>query len=376
MSGSILVVGGGVAGRAVSRVLARHGLGSTIVERRGSVGRGMGLNLPGNAVRALGELGVSDDALPGGVPVRRREYRNGRGRLLFAVDDEHFWRDVGRPVCVRHGDLVDALALPEAVTVEHGWAVAARPTPAGVDVDVDLEGTRLSRHVDFVIGADGVHSAMRHAVTDDGRHPSSMTGSSWRFVGDNPGVGCWTAWSGRDATFLLIPVAEGLVYGYAARTRGGDAGSDRSWLAHAAAGFPEPVGAAVARALQGGELHHGRVDEVRLEQWHHGRLVLIGDAAHATGPVWAQGVAMALEDALVLGELLAVTPVERWARVGPELERLRRPRVEHVQSATDAMSRLAALPGWLRDVGAPVLGPRSYRAAYGPLREVVTPPAP
>ena len=129
VTGSVLVVGGGIAGRAVARVLARHGLGCTVVERRESVGRGMGVNLPGNAVRALAELGVPDQALAGGVPVRRREYRNGRGRLLFAVDDEHFWRGVGRPVCVRHGDLLDALALPAAVTVEHARAVAARPTP-------------------------------------------------------------------------------------------------------------------------------------------------------------------------------------------------------------------------------------------------------
>ena len=127
-----------------------------------------------------------------------------------------------------------------------------------------------------------------------------MTGSSWRFVAANPGVDCWTAWSGRDATFLLIPV------GRAASTDTPPAPG---------AGTPDPTrpgwrkrprvpGAgerAVAPALQDGELHHGRVNEVRLEQWHNGRLVLIGDAAHATGPVWAQGVAMALEDALVLG---------------------------------------------------------------------------
>lgn len=131
---------------------------------------------------------------------------------------------------------------------------------------------------------------------------------------------------------------------------------------------------AVDRALQGGDLHHAAVDEVRLEHWHKGRLVLIGDAAHATGPVWAQGVAMALEDALVLGPLLATTPTDDWAEVGPEFERHRRPRVSHVQAATDTMSRLAALPGWLRDVGAPILGPKSYRAAYAPLRDVSSKP--
>jgi 2-polyprenyl-6-methoxyphenol hydroxylase-like FAD-dependent oxidoreductase len=366
MTGSVLVVGGGIAGRAVARVLARHGLACRVVERRESVGRGMGVNLPGNAVRALAELGVPDQAVTSGIPVRRREYRNGRGRLLFAVDDESFWRDVGRPVCMRHGDLLDALVLPGSVTVEYARATAARPTPQGVEVD--LEGAPSSRSFDFVIGADGVHSAMRKAVATDALRPSSMTGSSWRFVGDNPGVDCWTAWSGRDATFLLIPVEEGRVYGYVGHTRGGDTGSDRSWLARATAKFPEPVAAAVAQALRGGEVRHDRVDEVRLGKWHNGRLVLIGDAAHATGPVWAQGVAMALEDALVLGELLALTPVEHWIGVGPAFERLRRPRIGHIQSATDKMSRLAALPGWLRDVSAPILGPRNYRAAYAPLR--------
>lgn len=371
MTGSVVVVGGGIAGRAVARVLARHGLGCTVVERREPTGRGMGVNLPGNAVRALGELGVSAAALSSGVPVRRREYRNGKGRLLFAVDDEHFWHEVALPVCLRHGDLLEALAFPDGATVERARAMTARPTPTGVEVELD---GAPPRNFDFVIGADGVHSTLREAIAHDGLCPSSMTGSSWRFVADNPGVECWTAWSGRDATFLLIPVEEGRVYGYAARTRGGHTGSDRTWLAQAAEGFPEPVGTAVAHALQGGDLHHASVDEVRLEAWHTERLVLIGDAAHATGPVWAQGVAMALEDALVLGELLALTPVERWTGVGPEFERLRRPRVEHVQSATDKMSRLAALPGWLRDVSAPILGPRTYRAAYAPLCKVPTEP--
>jgi flavin-dependent dehydrogenase len=53
------------------------------------------------------------------------------------------------------------------------------------------------------------------------------------------------------------------------------------------------------------------------------------------------------------------------------VERLRRPRVAHVQAATDKMSRLAGLPGRLRDMVAPVLGPRAYREAYGPLRTPV-----
>jgi 2-polyprenyl-6-methoxyphenol hydroxylase-like FAD-dependent oxidoreductase len=83
---------------------------------------------------------------------------------------------------------------------------------------------------------------------------------------------------------------------------------------------------------------------------------------------------MALDGAMVLGELLARTPAEHWTGVGAVFERLRRPRVNHVQSATDEMSQLAALPGWLRDLTAPILGPKNYRAAYAPLRTAAIEP--
>ena len=83
---------------------------------------------------------------------------------------------------------------------------------------------------------------------------------------------------------------------------------------------------------------------------------------------------MALEDALVLGELLALRPPPQWDDVGAAFERLRRPRVEHIQRATDKMSRLAALPGWLRDLVAPIAGPRNYQATYAPLRSHVIGP--
>ena len=76
---------------------------------------------------------------------------------------------------------------------------------------------------------------------------------------------------------------------------------------------------------------------------------------------------MTLEDALVLADLLSQR--EDLSEVGTSFERIRRPRVDHVQAATDAMSRLARWPGWLRDHGAPVLGPRAYRHAYRPLRQ-------
>lgn len=361
MTRRVLVVGGGVAGLATARALRSAGLDDVVVvERRsGPAGPGLGLNLPGNAVRALEALGVAEEVLAAGVPVTRREYRTDRGRLLFAVDEASFWSGVAPSVCVRPGRLLEALGA--GLTVRRGVGVA-RVDVGGAGVAVELDdGTR--ERADLVVGADGVRSVVREAVAPTALRASVMTATSWRFVVPDPGVACWTAWTGGGRTLLLVPVGAGEVYGYASSSRGGDVG----WLATAFAAFPEPVRLAVASACApGATTYRASVAEVRAPAWHRERVVVLGDAAHATGPVWAQGAAGALEDALVLAELLAADG--DWGRACVAWERRRRPRVAHVQAATDRMSRLAAVPDVLARPLARLAGPRSFRAAYGPLR--------
>ena len=144
-------------------------------------------------------------------------------------------------------------------------------------------------------------------------------------------------WSGAAGTLLLIPLVAGQVYGYASATAGGSVAADPQWLRSTFAGYPAPARQAITSALaEPSSLYHSPVEEVRLESWPQGRVVLIGDAAHATAPVWAQGAALAAEDALVLAELLASG--QDWASVGAAFERRRRDRVEHVQRMTDRLS--------------------------------------
>lgn len=366
MSESVLVVGAGVAGLALARALSLRGRECTVVDRRPvPTDAGLGLNLPGNAVVALAALGIADQVLARGARVLRREYRTASGRLLFSVDEERFWGP-GRPsVCVRRGDLLDLLRGGIDGEVRWGSAVES--------VRTEAERARITfasgevESYDLVVGADGVRSRVRSAVTDDVPRASLMTRSSWRFVVPCTDVDCWTAWSGHDGTLLLIPVDGEHVYGYASSTRGGSADPGAAWLEETFARFPAPARAAVGSALSGaGPLHAAPVDEVRCDRWGRGRVVLVGDAVHATGPVWAQGAALALEDALVLAQL--VDRVD-WSGVGEALREARRARVAHVQAMTDRMSRLAGLPEPLRNVLAPVVGPRTYVATYGPLRD-------
>jgi 2-polyprenyl-6-methoxyphenol hydroxylase-like FAD-dependent oxidoreductase len=177
-------------------------------------------------------------------------------------------------------------------------------------------------------------------------------------------------WSGPAGTLLLIPLTDGQVYGYASATGRTPAGGDPDWLRTTFAAYPDLARQAVDSAVAEPEgLYHSPVDEVRLARWHRGPVVLIGDAAHATAPIWAQGAALAVEDALVLAELLASHA--DWTVVGAEFERRRRGRVEHVQAMTDRLSRAASLPGWLRDRLLPFVGPRTYRETYGALKSPV-----
>jgi 2-polyprenyl-6-methoxyphenol hydroxylase-like FAD-dependent oxidoreductase len=356
----VLVVGAGVAGLAAARALGLEGVDVHVVDRRsGPPTEGLGVNLPGNAVRALRHLGAADRVLDEGIPVSRREYRAASGRLLFDVDEAAFWASVAPSVCVRRGVLVEALGV--GVDVRWGAAVEAVRTDAS-HVLATVAGAE--ERYDYVVGADGIHSVVRDSVAPASPRPSAMTGASWRFVTGNPGVDCYTAWTGHGVTLLLIPVAPDEVYGYAASNRGGAAGPEPEWLTSAFDRFPEPVRAVAGRAAA--DAYHSPVEEIRVEPWHAPRAVLLGDAAHATGPVWAQGAALAMEDALVLARLLG--RADDWSDVGPEWERLRRPRVEHVQAATDRMSGLARLPDLVLRFTAPLLGPRGYRHAYEPLR--------
>ena len=106
----------------------------------------------------------------------------------------------------------------------------------------------------------------------------------------------WTAWQGRDRTFLAIALGDGHAYCYADAAQA-PAGDWRELFA----GFAEPVPAWPRRALGA---HLATIEEVGPAYSDDPRTVLIGDAAHAFSPNMAQGAALAFEDALVLADLI------------------------------------------------------------------------
>ncbi|TXM70871.1 NAD(P)/FAD-dependent oxidoreductase [Methylobacterium sp. WL120] len=371
-AGRVLIAGGGIAGLAMRRALQRQGIPSLTLERRPTpADAGLAINLPGNAVQALGQFGLSEALRNIGSPVRRREYRTESGRLLFGIDEAAFWREEACPRCVRRADLLRLLTLDLPPTdLRPGCEISAvRQMPRGVAVELQ-DGTAETGG--FLVGADGVHSRVRSDTFGASALGAAMLApASWRFMAPNPGLDAWTLWAGSNGLFLLIPVDHGEVYGWVSVPEAGERARDLAGFRTVFASFPRLVRDTLDAVLaQPGALYHSPLEEVRIPSWTRNLVALVGDAAHATAPVWAQGAALALEDAVVLATLLA----ERmdWDMVGLEYEALRRPRVAHVQAMTDRLSRTARMPAWARNLLLPLVGPRSYRATYSPLRTPVS----
>jgi 2-polyprenyl-6-methoxyphenol hydroxylase-like FAD-dependent oxidoreductase len=365
----IVIAGGGIAGLATWRALEQRGVPSLVIERRPvAADGGLAINLPGNAIAALARLGLGDDIARLGHPVRKREYRSRDDRLLAAIDEDAFWGEAMRPRAVRRADLMTMLGAGlDAESLKSDVAIAsvsqdAQAVRVRLDNDEELS-TRL------LIGADGVRSTVRTAVMGASQ-PSvaRIASASWRFMAPNPGVDGWTAWTGEHGTILLLPVDENTVYGWVAASSAGVAGDDLKQLDHAFRDFPERVRKALAWALAHPEsLYHSPIEEVRLTSWSEGRVVLLGDAAHATAPVWAEGAALGMEDALSLAAIVAES--DDLTTTGHRFEQARKARVAHVQAMTDRLSKSVRVPYVLRRLIMPFVVPRSYQATYGPLKQ-------
>ncbi len=309
----ILIVGGGIGGLALAGFLGRPGLQVDLIEKS-PVWRsaGAGITLGMNAMRLLGALGIAGRIAAAGRPLGTAIITDAEGRILSRVDLGELARRTGYPsVAIDRAALHQALlgAIdPGMVTIRLGLTLGSLDNSDNGTVVEFSDGRR--ELYDLVVGADGIGSQVRAMAF--GHVPTRYSGyTCWRFVVEAgfhyepaDAIEMW----GRGRRFGIVPIGGNRVYAFACYNAPAHAphlaavGLDE--FREIFAGFkglaPQVIGALSSQQ----QLIHNDIEDLRMGDWHIGRVVLLGDAAHAMTPNMGQGGAMAIEDAFVLADSL------------------------------------------------------------------------
>ena len=317
----VIVVGAGIGGLTCALALLRRGVEVEVYEQAPELREiGAGVQISANGTRVLNALGLERALEAWAVRPRSKEIRHwksGRTWTLFdlgVVSEQRY----GAPyIFIHRGDLHRLLA--DAVRAQKCDAIHLHARCVGVEQDIagvtlGLEDGRRVRGR-LLIGADGVHSAVRAAVFGAGR-PEFTGCMAWRGViprerlpgGHIPMAG--TNWIGPGRHVVHYPLRRGELLNFVGVVERGD-WLIESWTAQGTRGecladfagwhgdvraLIEAVDTPFKWALMG---------RSAMTRWSEGRVTLLGDACHAALPFLAQGAVMAIEDGCVLARALA-----------------------------------------------------------------------
>ncbi|GAA2425014.1 FAD-dependent oxidoreductase [Streptomyces glaucus] len=338
---TVLVIGGGAAGNAVTIFLRRAGLTVDLIEAKDdwNATAGSGITLQGNALRVLRELGVWEQVEASGFGFGSVGITAPDGTVLHVARDLRTGGDdlpatVGMQRPRLQQILIDAVRASGA-QVRLGTTAEILGQDAD-GVSVRFSDGRESRY-DLVIAADGLGSSTRGAIgITDRPEPTGM--AIWRVAAPRPAGVIRTdlAYGGPAYIAGYCPTGDTTIYAYVVEANRDRASippetyaDEMRRLASAYGGHWPEITASITDPAK---VNYTWFDRLLVEgSWHRGRVVLVGDAAHCCPPTLAQGAALSLEDAWVLAQLLTASDTwddalfqayyeRRVARVRPVVE--------------------------------------------------------
>jgi FAD-dependent urate hydroxylase len=339
-----LVIGGGIAGPATAIALHKAGIDAVVYEAHptGAEGIGVFLTLASNGVDALRTMGADKPALTAGFPTPAITLRSGTGKRLGEGRTGGSLPDGTVSQTIKRADLYRVLhevASSRGISIEHGKRlIAAEDTGDGVRA-VFADGSEAAG--DVLIGCDGVHSAVRPIIDPAAPAPAYAgllnTGGYACGVRVDTEPGSYEMIFGKRAFFGYATAPDGQVWWFANLPRRdepargeAEAISGEQWRPRLLQLFADDAGPAIAlidatsQIMPMSPIH----TIPHLPAWHRGRMIVIGDAAHAPSPTSGQGASLSIEDAVVLARCLRDQPSPQAAFA--QFEAARRPRAERI----------------------------------------------
>lgn len=341
-----VVIGGGVAGPATAMALVKAGIDATVFEAtvESKDARGVMLTLAPNGIDALRTIDAEESALAAGFPTPGITLRTHTGKRL-GVTPTGTLPDGTTSHTLRRPDLARALrdeAVARGIEVVRGKRL--------VDAHKEGDGVRAvfedgtESRADILVGCDGVHSTVRRLVDPTAPAPSytgllttggyasdvtvsDVSGSYEMIFGKRAFFGYATAPDGEVWWFVNIPRED--------EPRRGEveAISTAEWRRQFAELYAEDAGPALSVVAASRDVAPMTPVHTfpHLGHWHSGRMVVVGDAAHAPSPTSGQGASLAVEDAVVLA--MSLRDHGSVESAFAHFESARRPRVEKIIKA-------------------------------------------
>lgn len=313
----ILIIGGGIAGMCAAIMLRRQGIDVDLVELNPQwAPDGAGITISGPTLRGLRKVGVVDEVLERGGSWRAVDICDANGNVNATVpiapavgaDELPGCAGIMRSVLA---DILSSATRSEGANVRLGLSFDTI-TQDDDGVNVQFRDGSHARY-DLVIGADGVNSTVRNLVMPGFEGPKFTGQGSWRAVVPRLHENS-TIYMGSTTKAGMNPISATESYLFVLDKREDAEFIEPAHWPHVLAELLTEFGGAIGEfreALLNGSLQNHRVvyrplmGHIIRAPWHKGRIVLLGDAVHATTPHLASGAGIAVEGAIVLAEELA-----------------------------------------------------------------------
>jgi 2-polyprenyl-6-methoxyphenol hydroxylase-like FAD-dependent oxidoreductase len=366
---SALVIGGGIAGPVAAMALQQAGIQATVYEAYASTAEGVGggLTIAPNGLNALEVIGAADAVRHIGMPMTAMVIESWTGKRLAefgSLPDLPVSRFVWRAEL--HKALHDE-AASRGVRTEHGKRLTTVTPSAGGVTAHFADGTQAS--ADILIGADGIRSTVRPLIDPAAPRPryagllsfaarmddtglAATGGKMHMSFGKRAFFGYQVFDDGSGGWFVNLPQQQPMTL---AETRRKPASA---WLGELRAAFAAdrtPAPGLLDRTGPDALLIIGPMEDIpSVPVWSKDRMVLIGDAAHATSPSSGQGASLAAESAIQLARCLRDLPYQQAFAAYEHLRRVRVEKIIKMAARTNQDKAAGPVARLLRDLTLPV----------------------